>query len=38
MAYLFSYGTLQYEQVQLEIFGRLLKGEKIVLQAIHWIE
>ena len=24
---LFSYGTLQYEQVQLDTFGRLLEGE-----------
>ncbi|QHT70374.1 gamma-glutamylcyclotransferase [Rhodocytophaga rosea] len=24
--YLFSYGTLQYEQVQLDIFGRVLQG------------
>lgn len=29
--YLFSYGTLQYEKVQLETFGRLLKGTKDVL-------
>lgn len=28
MVYLFSYGTLQKEQVQLETFGRLLNGEK----------
>lgn len=27
MPLLFSYGTLQKEQVQLETFGRLLKGE-----------
>lgn len=26
--YLFSYGTLQLEKVQLETFGRLLKGTK----------
>lgn len=26
MAFLFSYGTLQQEQVQLATFGRLLKG------------
>jgi gamma-glutamylcyclotransferase (GGCT)/AIG2-like uncharacterized protein YtfP len=31
MPYLFSYGTLQKEQVQLETFGRLLKGEKDTL-------
>ncbi|PZX93129.1 gamma-glutamylcyclotransferase [Flavobacterium aquariorum] len=28
MPLLFSYGTLQKEQVQIETFGRLLKGEK----------
>ena len=28
MLLLFSYGTLQKEQVQLETFGRLLTGEK----------
>ncbi|BAP32197.1 uncharacterized protein CHSO_3160 [Chryseobacterium sp. StRB126] len=28
MPYLFSYGTLQKEQVQLETFGRILRGEK----------
>ncbi|AEV98842.1 hypothetical protein Niako_2502 [Niastella koreensis GR20-10] len=27
MPYLFSYGTLQLEQVQIETFGRRLKGE-----------
>ena len=27
-SYLFSYGTLQKPKVQLELFGRLLKGEK----------
>ncbi len=26
--YLFSYGTLQKEKTQLELFGRLLKGSK----------
>ena len=31
MPNLFSYGTLQHEQVQLETFGRLLKGEKDTL-------
>ncbi|MFN1215851.1 gamma-glutamylcyclotransferase family protein [Chryseobacterium kwangjuense] len=31
MIYLFSYGTLQKEQVQLETFGRLLEGEKDIL-------
>ncbi|MGZ5286733.1 MAG: gamma-glutamylcyclotransferase family protein [Flavisolibacter sp.] len=27
-SYLFSYGTLQKAKVQMELFGRLLKGEK----------
>lgn len=31
MAYLFSYGTLQKKEVQLETFGRLLEGEKDIL-------
>ena len=31
MPNLFSYGTLQKEQVQIETFGRLLHGEKDVL-------
>lgn len=31
MPLLFSYGTLQLEQVQMETFGRLLKGEKDTL-------
>ncbi|AZA49641.1 gamma-glutamylcyclotransferase [Chryseobacterium carnipullorum] len=31
MTHLFSYGTLQKEQVQLETFGRLLEGEKDIL-------
>lgn len=31
MPYLFSYGTLQKEQVQLETFGRILQGEKDAL-------
>ncbi|MCS3869031.1 gamma-glutamylcyclotransferase (GGCT)/AIG2-like uncharacterized protein YtfP [Chryseobacterium ginsenosidimutans] len=31
MPNLFSYGTLQKEQVQIETFGRLLQGEKNVL-------
>lgn len=30
---LFSYGTLQKENVQLELFGRLLKGTKDVLKG-----
>ncbi len=33
MLHLFSYGTLQLEQVQLETFGRLLKGEKDILEG-----
>ncbi|MGN6531693.1 MAG: gamma-glutamylcyclotransferase family protein [Ginsengibacter sp.] len=28
MPFLFSYGTLQKEQVQIETFGRILQGEK----------
>ena len=32
MPYLFSYGTLQKEKVQIETFGRLLYGEKDSLQ------
>ncbi|PWN72055.1 UDP-N-acetylmuramate--alanine ligase [Chryseobacterium phosphatilyticum] len=31
MPHLFSYGTLQKEQVQLETFGRILQGEKDTL-------
>lgn len=31
MPYLFSYGTLQKEQVQMETFERILKGEQDVL-------
>ncbi|WP_410877745.1 gamma-glutamylcyclotransferase family protein [Myroides sp. DW712] len=31
MNLLFSYGTLQQENVQLETFGRILQGEKDVL-------
>ncbi|WP_265130251.1 gamma-glutamylcyclotransferase family protein [Chryseobacterium oranimense] len=31
MAYLFSYETLQKEQVQIETFGRILEGEKDIL-------
>lgn len=31
MPNLFSYGTLQKEQVQLETFGRVLNGEKDIL-------
>ncbi|NIF04664.1 gamma-glutamylcyclotransferase [Chryseobacterium sp. Tr-659] len=33
MTHLFSYGTLQKEQVQMETFGRLLHGEKDVLSG-----
>lgn len=33
MPLLFSYGILQLEQVQLETFGRLLKGEKDILEG-----
>lgn len=31
MDQLFSYGTLQYERVQQELFGRVLEGESDVL-------
>lgn len=31
MTHLFSYGTLQKEQVQIETFGRILDGEKDIL-------
>jgi len=31
MPNLFSYGTLQKERVQLETFGRILRGEKDIL-------
>lgn len=31
MEYLFSYGTLQLEKVQLETFGRILQGRKDLL-------
>lgn len=31
MPYLFSYGTLQKEKVQLETFGRLLEGDEDTL-------
>ncbi|WP_412850808.1 hypothetical protein ACL0VS_01630 [Chryseobacterium sp. PMSZPI] len=33
MVYLFSYGTLQKKQVQLETFGRVLQGEKDILSG-----
>ncbi len=33
MEYLFSYGTLQMDKVQLELFGRLLTGTKDVLRG-----
>ncbi|MEO6611706.1 MAG: gamma-glutamylcyclotransferase family protein [Chitinophagaceae bacterium] len=32
-AYLFSYGTLQNEKVQLELFGRILQGRRGVLKG-----
>lgn len=35
MQKLFSYGTLQLEQVQLDTFGRLLKGSKDVLTGFR---
>ena len=31
--YLFSYGTLQKEKVQMELFGRLLKGTTDILKG-----
>lgn len=31
--YLFSYGTLQKDEVQMKLFGRLLDGEKDVLKG-----
>jgi gamma-glutamylcyclotransferase (GGCT)/AIG2-like uncharacterized protein YtfP len=31
--FLFSYGTLQKEKVQLELFGRLLHGTKDILEG-----
>lgn len=31
--YLFSYGTLQKDKVQLELFGRLLHGTKDILEG-----
>ncbi len=31
--YLFSYGTLQKDKTQLDLFGRLLKGSKDVLKG-----
>ncbi|MDE5422843.1 gamma-glutamylcyclotransferase [Ancylomarina sp. DW003] len=33
MVKLFSYGTLQFEQVQLDTFGRKLSGEKDLLRS-----
>lgn len=40
MVYLFSYGTLQLEQVQLETFGRLLKGDpdKLSGYKTRWLK
>lgn len=32
---LFSYGTLQYEKVQLQLFGRLLHGTKDMLEGFR---
>ena len=31
--YLFSYGTIQQEKTQLELFGRILKGKPVTLPA-----
>lgn len=31
--YLFSYGTLQFKRVQIETYGRLLKGKKAILKG-----
>ncbi|MEC5174113.1 gamma-glutamylcyclotransferase family protein [Chryseobacterium nepalense] len=33
MPNLFSYGTLQKEQVQIETFGRILQGQKDILKG-----
>ena len=33
MEYLFSYGTLQKDKVQLKLFGRLLNGSKDILRG-----
>jgi hypothetical protein len=40
MEQLFSYGTLQQQKVQLELFGRVLKGSRDVLNgyAVNMIE
>ncbi|MBS1589095.1 MAG: gamma-glutamylcyclotransferase [Bacteroidetes bacterium] len=40
MPFLFSYGTLQNEQVQIETFGRILKGVEDALPcySLHFIE
>jgi len=40
MPYLFSYGTLQKEQVQIETFGRILKGMEDALSrySLRYIE
>jgi len=37
MPNLFSYGTLQKEQVQIETFGRILHGEKDMLQGYKMV-
>jgi len=36
-AYLFSYGTLQTEKVQIELFGRILQGWNDVLNGYRTI-
>lgn len=40
MELLFSYGTLQYEKVQKETYGRKLKGETDILFGfkLEWVE
>lgn len=40
MPFLFSYGTLQKEQVQIATFGRLLKGthDKLFGYQLHFVE
>jgi len=40
MPLLFSYGTLQKEQVQTETFGRLLKGnnDSLIGYKLDWVE
>src|SRR6476619_6865805 len=36
--YLFSYGTLQKQNVQVELFGRLLNGTRDVLEHYRIVE